>query len=299
MAVLSGARPRKRARDHGTTHGPTGDRGPHGLRGDRRPLPSVPHPGPARPRAEVVRDAVHVPRHGVALVEPREPRGGRVRRGVDRDHDVRARASPMDRPPPRVRADQGSGRRRARRRPSRRPPRYVRGLLESEGFVAVVADEGYPQPTIAREEFEAALGGVTVHRVGRIEPWIVEAREEGTFDGLVQRFEATANEAADDPLLIGFKSIIAYRTGLDVTDPSSSDAAAAFDRWRADGWRRVARACEGGARLPAAAGVRDREGPRPRVPSARGRRRSRREPHRTRSRRTRSRSSWSTRTSRC
>jgi predicted TIM-barrel fold metal-dependent hydrolase len=116
------------------------------------------------------------------------------------------------------------------------PPGYVRGLLESEGFVAVVADEGYPQPTIAREEFEAALGGVTVHRVGRIEPWIVEAREEGSFDGLVQRFEATANEAADDPMLIGFKSIIAYRTGLDVTDPSSSDAAAAFERWRADGW---------------------------------------------------------------
>ena len=69
------------------------------------------------------------------------------------------------------------------------PPGYVRGLLESEGFVAVVADEGYPQPTIAREEFEAALGGVTVHRVGRIEPWIVDAREEGTFDGTVQRFE--------------------------------------------------------------------------------------------------------------
>ena len=70
------------------------------------------------------------------------------------------------------------------------PPGYVRGLLESEKVVAVVADEGYPQPTIPRAEFEAALGGVPVHRVGRIEPWIVEAREEGTFDGAVQRFEA-------------------------------------------------------------------------------------------------------------
>jgi predicted TIM-barrel fold metal-dependent hydrolase len=116
------------------------------------------------------------------------------------------------------------------------PPGYVRGLLESERVVAVVADEGYPQPTIPRTDFEAALGGITVHRVGRIEPWIVEAREESTFDGLVQRFEAIANEAADDPLLIGFKTIIAYRTGLDITDPSTSDASAALERWRADGW---------------------------------------------------------------
>jgi uncharacterized protein len=116
------------------------------------------------------------------------------------------------------------------------PPGYVRGLLEAERVVAVVADEGYPQPTIARAEFERALGGVTVHRVGRIEPWIVEAREEGSFDATVQRFEAIANEAADDPLLIGFKTIIAYRTGLDITDPASSEASAAFERWRAEGW---------------------------------------------------------------
>ena len=116
------------------------------------------------------------------------------------------------------------------------PPGYVRGLLEAENVVALVADEGYPQPTITREEFETAVGGVPVHRVGRIEPWIVQSREEGSFDAAAQRFEAIANEAADDPRLIGFKTIIAYRTGLDVTDPSTSEASDAFDRWRADGW---------------------------------------------------------------
>jgi hypothetical protein len=117
------------------------------------------------------------------------------------------------------------------------PPGYVRGLLGSENVVAVVADEGYPQPTIPRAEFEEALGGVTVHRVSRIEPWIVEAREEGTFDAMVQRYEEIGHTAARDPLLIGFKTIIAYRTGLDITDPTSSEAAAAYDRWRADDWR--------------------------------------------------------------
>ena len=117
------------------------------------------------------------------------------------------------------------------------PTGYVRGLMESENVVAVVADEGYPQPTITRAEFQEALGGVPVHRVGRIEPWIVEAREEGSFDAAAQRFEQIMRTAADDQLLIGFKTIIAYRTGLDITDPSSSDASAAFDRWRADDWR--------------------------------------------------------------
>lgn len=53
----------------------------------------------------------------------------------------------------------------------------------------------------------------------------------------MQRFEEIANGAADDPRLIGFKTIIAYRTGLDITDPSTSEATAAFDRWRNDDWR--------------------------------------------------------------
>ena len=100
----------------------------------------------------------------------------------------------------------------------------------------MVADEGYPQPTIPRADFETALGGIPVHRVGRIEPWIVEARDEGTFDGTVQRFEEAVNAGGNDPRLIGYKTIIAYRTGLDITAPSAADASAAYERWRADEW---------------------------------------------------------------
>jgi uncharacterized protein len=117
------------------------------------------------------------------------------------------------------------------------PTGYVRGLMDSESVVAVVADEGYPQPTIPRADFEAALGGVPVHRVGRIEPWIVVAREAGSFDDAVARFEELMNEAGNDPRLVGFKTIIAYRTGLDITYPTAQEAAAAFGRWREDGWR--------------------------------------------------------------
>jgi uncharacterized protein len=117
------------------------------------------------------------------------------------------------------------------------PTGYARGLMDWENVVAVVADEGYPQPMIPRADFEEALGGVPVHRVGRIEPWIVDARETGTFDDTVAKFEDHVNAGGNDPRLVGFKTIIAYRTGLDITYPSSSEAAAAYDRWRADDWR--------------------------------------------------------------
>jgi hypothetical protein len=117
------------------------------------------------------------------------------------------------------------------------PTGYVRGLMDSENVVAVIADEGYPQPTIPRADFEAALGGVPVHRVGRIEPWIVDARETGTFDDTVAKFEEHMHAGGNDQRLVGYKTIIAYRTGLDITYPSSGEAAAAYDRWRADDWR--------------------------------------------------------------
>jgi len=99
----------------------------------------------------------------------------------------------------------------------------------------VLADEGYPQPPIAASDFSSTLGGVRVHRVARLEPWILD-RRDGSFDDLVSGVEASATEAAADPNCVAYKSIVAYRTGLDVTDPSTSDASAAFGRWRDDGW---------------------------------------------------------------
>jgi hypothetical protein len=112
---------------------------------------------------------------------------------------------------------------------------YTKGLLVAAGVVAVLSDEGFPQPPIAAEEFAATIG-VTVHRVSRLEPWILRHRE-GSFDDLVGGVEAEATDAASDPNCVAFKSIVAYRTGLDVGDPDESEARAAFDGWRADEWR--------------------------------------------------------------
>ena len=116
------------------------------------------------------------------------------------------------------------------------PLGYVAGLMAEQNIANVIADDGYPQPTISRAEFEANLG-VPVHRVARIEPWIVELQANApAFGEFEAGFEERLEEAAADPQLVGFKSVIAYRTGLDVTDPSREEAAGAYEKWKAAGW---------------------------------------------------------------
>jgi uncharacterized protein len=111
---------------------------------------------------------------------------------------------------------------------------YTKGLLDAAGIVAVLSDEGFPQPPIPADEFSKTVG-VTVHRVARLEPWILRHRD-GSFDELVGGVEAEATDAASDPNCVAFKSIVAYRTGLDVGDPSATEAADAFSRWRNESW---------------------------------------------------------------
>jgi uncharacterized protein len=115
-------------------------------------------------------------------------------------------------------------------------PAYLRGLWADAGVRDLIMDEGYPLPRIDGR----ALGrevGLTVHRVCRIEPVITDVREAaGSYADLEDAFTAGLEAAVADGS-IAFKSVIAYRTGLDVCDWSASDREAAFAAWRADGWR--------------------------------------------------------------
>ena len=116
------------------------------------------------------------------------------------------------------------------------PAGYCAGLMAEQHIAAVIADDGFPQPPVTRAEFQASLG-VPVHRVARIEPMIVDLQSrELTWDDFVSGFEEQLESAARDAHTIGFKSIIAYRTGLDVGAPDAAEAAAAYERWRAAGW---------------------------------------------------------------
>ncbi len=116
------------------------------------------------------------------------------------------------------------------------PQGYISGLMADQRIEAVIADDGFPQPPVDRAQFERALG-VPVHRVARIEPMIVALQQADLgWSDFEARFEGLLDEAAADAHLVGYKSIIAYRTGLDVGDPAAADAAAAYDAWRAAGW---------------------------------------------------------------
>jgi hypothetical protein len=113
---------------------------------------------------------------------------------------------------------------------------YLQELWRDARVEGLVVDEGFPLPIIPAADLEREAG-VPVHRVVRIEPWIADDRGDAAGydeleDALVARLEAAAAAGA-----VAFKSVIAYRTGLDITHPGPADARAAFTRWREDGFR--------------------------------------------------------------
>jgi hypothetical protein len=116
------------------------------------------------------------------------------------------------------------------------PVAHNRRLWEAANVAGLVYDEGYPQPTIPREDF-AADSAATIHRVARIEPLIASLRERaGSYHELEDAFVAGLEQAAADPALVAFKSVIAYRTGLDVENPPPDYCERVFKLWRDDGF---------------------------------------------------------------
>ena len=108
-------------------------------------------------------------------------------------------------------------------------------MLDAAGVVAVLSDEGYPQPPIPAAKFAADdRRDRPPRRQARALDPAPGGRARSTSSSPAWR--PTRAEAAGDPNCVAYKSIVAYRTGLDVGDPSSSDAEAAFARWRDDGW---------------------------------------------------------------
>jgi len=116
------------------------------------------------------------------------------------------------------------------------PSSYIHGLMADAHIATVIADDGYPQPTVTRAEFQESLG-LSVYRVARIEPWIAELQTQSlSFADFEAAFERRLDEAAADRLTVGYKSVIAYRSGLDVTNPTSTEAATSYKSWQAAGW---------------------------------------------------------------
>lgn len=114
---------------------------------------------------------------------------------------------------------------------------YFGSLMADANVHALFVDDGYPQPAIDPAAFETTMGS-KVYRVARLEPMIERARETtDNVAALEESFRAQMRETEDDPRCIAYKTVIAYRSGLDVGAPERSEVEASYGRWRESGWR--------------------------------------------------------------
>ena len=114
---------------------------------------------------------------------------------------------------------------------------YVSALLADEQIRELLVDDGYPLPAVDQHEL-SELVGAAVHRVARIEPMIEAARAESSnAKELEEAFRAQLAEAEDDGRCVAYKTIIAYRSGLDVGDPTDNEVEQSYRRWREADWR--------------------------------------------------------------
>jgi hypothetical protein len=94
---------------------------------------------------------------------------------------------------------------------------YVKRLYDDCGLTTLVADFGYPQPPVDRSQFIKDMP-VEVVPTYRIEPLIAELLDTDIgWDEFRQRYDDTIAHAIEREGYRGLKSIIAYRTGLDIS----------------------------------------------------------------------------------
>jgi uncharacterized protein len=94
---------------------------------------------------------------------------------------------------------------------------YVRKLFTACGLAALVPDFGYPQPQVDIAAFSADMP-VPIAPVFRIEPLIAQLLEKGLgWDEFAQGYDESVSNALGREGYRGLKTIIAYRTGLDIS----------------------------------------------------------------------------------
>jgi predicted TIM-barrel fold metal-dependent hydrolase len=104
-------------------------------------------------------------------------------------------------------------------------------LFQDVGLDVLLVDEGGAQPRITLEQLRA-IAPVTLKRVARSDNFIRDLLPvEETWRGFFRRYQE-ALEAAIADGAVAFKSVIAYRTGLDVQPVAESEAQADFEAHR-------------------------------------------------------------------
>jgi uncharacterized protein len=116
------------------------------------------------------------------------------------------------------------------------PTDYLQRLWKHADIRGLVVDDGYPLPQVDPIKL-AEEAGIDVHRVVRIEPVIVRLRDRApTYGELEDAFSAEIEAACTTGGAIAIKSVIAYRTGLDVAEWPRAEVEASYLKWAEAGF---------------------------------------------------------------
>lgn len=103
--------------------------------------------------------------------------------------------------------------------------RYSSELIERTGTDIILADDGFPP--VSPSEFEA-FTEADIYPIKRIETVAEDLIPESrSFDEFESAFESTITEALESGY-VGLKSVVAYRTGLEISDPNRPDVESTF-----------------------------------------------------------------------
>ncbi len=98
---------------------------------------------------------------------------------------------------------------------------YVSGLFADVGITALVMDPAWPAGAAEHLEDYATVSHCSIHPILRIEPIVDQAIGEGAGAEEIVRTVLDAMADAVSRGFVAFKTIVAYRTGLDV-DPQAT-----------------------------------------------------------------------------
>jgi predicted TIM-barrel fold metal-dependent hydrolase len=106
---------------------------------------------------------------------------------------------------------------------------YVRGMYRDINVESNIVDLGFPKH-VNLEEFEA-LTGVPAYGLFRIEPLIGELWDQhDSLASLEKAFEERIRKVASDAKIIALKTVIAYRTGLDIQPLTAQEVSTSVNR---------------------------------------------------------------------
>ncbi|WP_066301334.1 amidohydrolase family protein [Bacillus sp. FJAT-29937] len=112
--------------------------------------------------------------------------------------------------------------------------KYTRKLFTDAKLTGVVGDFGYPQPPLSKEEY-ADLSGARIWEIYRIEPVMVKLSQTcGNFSEFNEKYRADLADALKTEGVVGLKSIIAYRSGLEISPMDEKQAADEYEEFRQD-----------------------------------------------------------------